>query len=183
VINLGNHRSLGNHPIDRNPGDRVKNPNPGLLLIKSYPALPESVPRARDALSAFATAAGAVGDELEDIRLAASEALTNAVVHAYKGGPGRLHLTAAVAAGELFVLIADDGAGLHAGTQRPGLGVGLALIASICDELTIVKRASGGTELRMRFALQASTSRSRRHSRGSVTSATSPASSSFSTTT
>jgi anti-sigma regulatory factor (Ser/Thr protein kinase) len=175
--------NLGKHPIDPNQGEAVRKPNSGLYLIKSYPAIRDSVPRARETLTAFAIAAGASGDELDDIRLAASEALTNAVIHAYRGEPGRVHMTAAVASGELYVLIADDGVGVHAGTERPGLGMGLALIASACDELIVVERASGGTELRMRFALRTSAPSSSDHSRGSVASATSPASSSFSTTT
>ena len=57
---------------------------------------------ARRALAAVAAAAGVAGERLDEIRLAVSEALTNAVVHAYRNGDlGRLHVTAAVAPGEL----------------------------------------------------------------------------------
>jgi hypothetical protein len=38
-------------------------------------------------------------------------------------------------------------------TNRPGLGLGLGLISQVTDELAIVPRASGGTEVRMRFDL------------------------------
>jgi hypothetical protein len=100
----------------------------GEALNKSYPAVPEAVPLARRALAAVAAEAGAAGDRLYDIRLAVSEALTNAVVHAYRGGKvGRLHVTAAVASDELWVLIADDGRGLHARNDSQGLGIGLSL--------------------------------------------------------
>ncbi len=153
----------------------MRMPDPGPCLIRSYPAVPESVPRARRALTAFAAAAGAAGKELDDIRLAASEALTNVVMHAYAGGSGLMHVTAAAAGGEVSVLIADDGGGLRAGTDAPGLGLGLALIAHACDELTVMKRASGGTELRMRFALDAAGPSSGDQPRGSVASAASPA--------
>lgn len=85
--------------------------------------------------------------------LASSEAVTNAVVHAYRGERGSVYVTAAVASGELWILIADDGCGLEARADRPGFGFGLGLIAQVTDELAVVARAHGGTELRMRFDL------------------------------
>jgi serine/threonine-protein kinase RsbW len=124
-------------------------------LTESYPALPESVPVARRALAAVAAMAGAGGERLEEIRLAVSEALTNAVVHAYRNhDAGRFHVTAAVASGELWVLIGDDGRGMHARNDSDGLGIGLALISGLSDDFTIVTRASGGTEVQMRFDLR-----------------------------
>jgi anti-sigma regulatory factor (Ser/Thr protein kinase) len=127
----------------------------GDALNQSYPAVAEAVPLARHALTDVARAAGAGGERLEEIRLAVSEALTNAVVHAYRGDePGRLHVTAAVASGELWVLIGDDGRGLHAWNDSRGLGIGLALISGLSDDFAIVTRASGGTEVQMRFDLE-----------------------------
>ncbi len=124
-------------------------------LNESYPAVPEAVPLARRALAAVAAAAGAAGERLDEIRLAVSEALTNAVVHAYQNGEaGRFHVTAAVTSDEMWVLIGDDGRGLHAWNDSRGLGIGLSLISGLSDDFTIVTRASGGTEVQMRFDLR-----------------------------
>jgi anti-sigma regulatory factor (Ser/Thr protein kinase) len=126
----------------------------GDALNQSYLAVPETVPLARRALTDVAAAAGAGGERLEEIRLAVSEALTNAVVHAYRGDePGHFHMTAAVAGGELWVLVSDDGRGLHAWNDSRGLGIGLSLISGLSDDFAIVTRASGGTEVQMRFDL------------------------------
>jgi len=126
----------------------------GDALNESYPAVAESVPLARRALTAVAARAGAGGDRLDEIRLAVSEALSNAVVHAYRNGkPGRIHITAAVAPGELWVLIGDDGRGMHAWNDSEGLGIGLSLISGLSDDFAIVTRASGGVEVQMRFDL------------------------------
>ena len=126
----------------------------GDALNESYPAVPEAVPLARRALTDVAAAAGAGGERLEEIRLAVSEALTNAVVHAYRDADsGQFQVTAAVASGELWVLIADDGRGLHAWNDSRGLGIGLSLISGLSDDFAIVTRASGGTEVQMRFDL------------------------------
>lgn len=123
------------------------------VLTESYPAVADAVPHARARVTGFASAAGAEGEALDAIRLAASEALTNVIVHAYPRDPGEVHVTVAVADGELWLLVGDDGQGLQARSERPGLGLGLALIAQLCDEFSIVKRSGGGTELRMRFKL------------------------------
>jgi serine/threonine-protein kinase RsbW len=152
-------------------------------MRETYPAVAESVAAARAALTRFAAQADLSTDRLESVRLAASEALTNAVKHAYPDGAGSIHVIAAVARGELCILITDDGCGLRPHLPRRGLGLGLTLIASLCDELQIVTRASGGTELSLWFKLTTSVPEPEGHSRGSVASAISPARSRFSTTT
>lgn len=152
-------------------------------LEQTYPALPDSVPTARRALTRFAAEAGASRRQLEAVRLAVSEALTNVVEHAYPDGEGSVQITAAIACGEICVLIADDGCGIHPHVPRGGLGLGLTLIASLCDELQIVKRSSGGTGLWLWFKLKTEASPFAGQLRGSVASATAPARSRFSTTT
>lgn len=121
----------------------------------TFPAVAESVPRVRRALVDFAWEAGADQQQVDALGLAVSEAVTNAVRHAYGEGFGEVHVTAALAGDELWVLVGDDGHGLKAPSHSPGLGMGLALIASVSDYFAVVTRASGGTELRMRFRLRA----------------------------
>ncbi|MDQ6836318.1 MAG: ATP-binding protein [Actinomycetota bacterium] len=122
-------------------------------LSLKLPTQAASVPLARRAVCQFAAQSGADETLIDAVRLATSEALTNAVVHAYRGEPGSVYVTAAAPSGELWVLIADDGGGLEPQADRPGLGLGLALIAQVSDELAIVPRAGRGTEVRMRFDL------------------------------
>src|SRR5205807_1693454 len=110
---------------------------------------------------------------------------TNVVLHAYPTAAGQIHVSAAVAGDELWILIADDGVGLHTGGTSGGLGIGLALIAELSDSFSVVNRASGGTEVRIRFDLQRKPNPHPAQSasvRGSVASASRPASSIFSTT-
>jgi anti-sigma regulatory factor (Ser/Thr protein kinase) len=150
-------------------------------LSHTYPAVSASVPSARAALSAFAARAGAAPEQVGAVRLASSEALTNSVLHAYRDSPGLIHVTAAVVADELWVLIADDGEGLEPRADRPGLGLGLGLIAQLTDDFAVGRRSCGGTEVSMRFDLvggQVPDS----HGRGSSASAIRPASPRFSTT-
>jgi serine/threonine-protein kinase RsbW len=126
-------------------------------LNQTYPATPGSVTEARSRVADFAAAAGAASTQVDGVRLAVSEAMTNAVLHAYRGGPGSIYVNAAVAAGELWILISDDGCGLEPRADRPGLGLGLGLISQVSDDFAIVSRASGGTEVRMRFNVASAT--------------------------
>lgn len=145
------------------------------MLSETFPAVPASVPQARHAVERFAEAAGMTGDDLDSLRLAVSEAISNVVRHAYRSGEeGAIHVLAAIAGDELWVLIGDDGHGLQAVSDDPGLGVGLALIASVSDHFAVINRSGGGTELRMRFQLARlprRLARPARHRRGSVASA------------
>jgi serine/threonine-protein kinase RsbW len=141
---------------------------PGETFTESFPALPDAVALARNALTDFAREAGAGEDQLEAVRLATSEAVTNAVMHAYdKGQKGTVQVSASYIEDELWLLVADGGKGLRPRAKSPGLGLGLALIAQLADEFQILSRGSGGTELRLRFKLPTPKRRSERQRRGS----------------
>jgi hypothetical protein len=63
-------------------------------------------------------------------------------------------VTGAAVPGELWILIADDGAGLRAeGSDNRGLGLGLGWMAQFSDGFTLLTRSSGGLEVRLRFEL------------------------------
>lgn len=129
--------------------------SPEAALHHSWPAVAETTTVARRAVVDFAEQAGATSEELEAVQLAVSEAVTNAVMHAYRDrDPGLVHVSAALAGDELWVLVADDGCGLSPRDDSPGAGYGLRLIAQAADQLTVVRRGDGGTELRMRFDLE-----------------------------
>jgi anti-sigma regulatory factor (Ser/Thr protein kinase) len=120
---------------------------------QSYPAVASSVPRARSEVARFAADVGARLDTVEAIRLATSEAVTNVVLHSQDSSSARVRVDAAINGGALSMLVSDDGGGLRPRFDRSGLGLGLALIAQASDELEVIQREDGSTELRMRFGL------------------------------
>ena len=126
-----------------------------------YPTAPESVGSVRRALASFSREIGASEATIADVELAVSEAVTNVVVHAYRDAAeaGTIEIAGALASGELWVIVADTGSGLHPRRDSPGLGLGLGLIAQVSDGVDLVHRASGGLELRMRFVLARSDAR------------------------
>jgi anti-sigma regulatory factor (Ser/Thr protein kinase) len=114
------------------------------------PGTPLGVSRLRRAMAELAKDCGMDAEGIGDVRLAVTEAATNAVIHAYAQSEGELRVTAAVHQGELAIAISDTGPGLVERRDSPGLGLGLSLIASVTERLRIVND-SGGTEIHMAF--------------------------------
>jgi anti-sigma regulatory factor (Ser/Thr protein kinase) len=124
----------------------------GRALDLDLPAVAESCPQARGAVRA---ALAGTGVDVADVDLAVSEAVTNVVLHAYRDqdpsdGPGRLRITLDLEAGAALVTVVDDGLGMTPRDDTPGLGLGLSVIATVCDDLDVVQRADG-TTVQMRF--------------------------------
>jgi anti-sigma regulatory factor (Ser/Thr protein kinase) len=89
-----------------------------------------------------------------DVVLAASEALSNAVMHAFPEEPGTMRIAVTAPAGWLVVEVSDDGVGIRPRVGSAGAGLGLAVIASLATELVLGQGADGrGTRVVMRFAL------------------------------
>jgi anti-sigma regulatory factor (Ser/Thr protein kinase) len=103
-------------------------------------------------VAAFATRAGMGERGVGDIRLAVSEAATNAVVHGYRGNEGTLVVNAQIDGHDLVVTVSDTGLGLSPRPDSPGLGLGMPLMASVTSSFTVVSTGSG-TEVHMTFAM------------------------------
>ncbi len=118
-------------------------------------AVPASVPVLRSDIAAFASKAGVREPLLSSIKLAVSEAVTNAVLHAYVGRrTGQVRLTASIEDDRLHIEVSDDGSGMMPRLDSPGLGVGLPFIADTADALAISASPRGGAHLLMTFELQ-----------------------------
>jgi anti-sigma regulatory factor (Ser/Thr protein kinase) len=91
------------------------------------------------------------GFDDDAVALAATEAITNVVRHAYpRSGPVTLSVEAS--AEEILVVVADEGIWTRKGTTRrdPSHGVGVALIHELCARARIEPTHSG-TTVTMRF--------------------------------
>jgi two-component sensor histidine kinase len=106
------------------------------------------VARARHAVADFGRHFGADAD---DVALAVSEAVSNAVIHAFRGRePGTIQVRAFADGEEFVVSVTDDGVGVSPNPDSPGMGLGLALIGSLSGAVEMFKGGSG-TTLVMRF--------------------------------
>ena len=113
-------------------------------------AQPPSVGALRASVVEFAEEIGF--EDTGPIALAVSEALTNAVLHAYRDmDVGDLRVVACDKPDRLVVVVRDYGGGMLPRADSPGLGLGLPLISSMTDALQIEAADGAGTLLRMHF--------------------------------
>jgi len=121
------------------------------LLDVHLPAEPRSASRARravlEALSGIAVDKDAVG-------VVVSEAVTNAVVHAYRDReqPGLVHVCASLDDDGIEVAVDDDGLGMRPRIDSPGVGLGLPLMGDLADRVEVSSRGPG-TRIAAFFAL------------------------------
>jgi anti-sigma regulatory factor (Ser/Thr protein kinase) len=114
------------------------------------PGTPLGVRMLRREIADIARDCGMDDAGVADVRLAVTEAATNAVMHAYDQTPGELTVSAVVEDGELAIVVGDTGGGFDERRESPGLGVGLSIIATVADRLRIVSNP-GRTEIHMAF--------------------------------
>jgi two-component sensor histidine kinase len=115
----------------------------GAIVKLDLPSAPPSIKRARDAVASLAENVGASAG---DVKLAVSEAVTNAVVHAFRDrAPGTISVKAEVDHGELVVIVADDGSGMRPNPDSTGLGLGISLITSLAREARFDSSPNGLT--------------------------------------
>jgi serine/threonine-protein kinase RsbW len=122
--------------------------SPDDSVTLELPATPESVPRARHAAVRLAREVGAAGS---DVAIAVSEAVANAVQHAYRDGGGRIGFAGWVDRGRLVFEVVDHGIGIRPNPSSPGLGIGMSLIGLLADDVRI-DAGPGGTTVEMSFA-------------------------------
>jgi serine/threonine-protein kinase RsbW len=121
----------------------------------TLPARLDAPSVARRLTCQFATAHDADEDTVAAVALCVSEAVANAVVHAYRDAdqPGDVEIEAQKPNGYLCIYVRDRGQGMNPRLDSPGLGLGLPIIAESTTSLEVRRSSAGGTELVMRFDL------------------------------
>src|SRR3954468_10308018 len=109
------------------------------------PAEPASVGIARGHVRRFAQEQGVRAEDVVDVALALTEAVTNAVLHAFiDRAPGTIWVVAATGADELTVTVTDDGRGMQPRADSPGLGLGLPTIGRLAAFVALRAPPGGG---------------------------------------
>lgn len=122
-------------------------------LTLRVPATEDSLPVVRQALRSLGETVAAETEALEDAELAVTEALANAVEHAYPDGDGDVLVRFEPREEELVVTVRDHGEGMPAEIRRSSgdRGFGLSMIEGIAKQVEI--READGTEIEMEFLL------------------------------
>jgi anti-sigma regulatory factor (Ser/Thr protein kinase) len=92
----------------------------------------------------MAEVARQVGAPEGDVKLAVSEAVSNAVTHAFRGRePGTITVNATQEPGRLRITVADNGIGMTPNLDSAGLGFGVSLIVKVANEVQFDSSANG----------------------------------------
>jgi anti-sigma regulatory factor (Ser/Thr protein kinase) len=129
--------------------------NGGPPIRLRVPARAENVFVVRQALTGLGQALALDRAQIDDIKIAVTEACTNVVLHAYRDTSGPLEIEAWPSDGQLLVVVRDEGRGItpRAEPPTPGLGLGMPLMAALTEEMRIAHGPEGGTEVHMTFVL------------------------------
>lgn len=115
---------------------------------------------ARSVVGAFCTQLNPTLDEINDVKTAVSEAVTNSIVHAYEGKGGEVEISARIEDGAIHIEVRDGGIGIADVekarqpffTTKPGderSGMGFTVMESFMDSLEVISVASEGTAVKM----------------------------------
>lgn len=131
----------------------------------TMPSLSVNESTARAVVSSFLVQMNPTVEELSDIRTAVSEAVTNSVVHGYRGTKGNIELTVKILPQrEVYIRIKDKGCGINdvkqameplftTAPEEERSGLGFSVMESFTDRLTVKSKVGKGTTVVMRKKL------------------------------
>lgn len=115
---------------------------------------------ARITVAAFVSQLDPTVEEIADIKTAVSEAVTNAVVHAYKDMEGSVKINTKIEDNKIIIEVIDSGQGIEnieeakkplftskEGEERSGMG--FTIMESFMDELNVESVIGLGTKVTM----------------------------------
>ena len=116
---------------------------------------------ARVVIAVFASRLNPTLEELDDLKTAVSEAVTNAVIHGYQGREGIIYIEAAAEEQTLEVVVRDKGIGIAdvekamepmytSDISGERSGMGFSFMEAFMDEVQVESSPGGGTTVRMK---------------------------------
>lgn len=126
-----------------------------------FPSKPENVAFARSCVGAFASQLDCTLEEIEEVKLVVSEAVSNCIIHGYDGRSGeKIRMNVSILDNDgLEIVVEDFGRGIEdleqamkpAYSTDPGrMGLGFTFMKSFSDELDVVSEPHKGTCVRLR---------------------------------
>lgn len=116
---------------------------------------------ARVVVSVFMARMNPTLEELDDVKTAVSEAVTNAVIHGYQGKGGTIYLAVEIMEKELTVIIKDTGVGIPnipqamepmftTDPEGERSGMGFSFMEAFMDEVNVESAPGQGTVVTMK---------------------------------
>ena len=129
-------------------------------MLVEFDAIGENEGFARAVVAAFASGLNPTLEELGDVKVAVSEAVTNGIIHGYGGQPGKIRIRAWKEGQTLTVQVEDRGKGIPdiekamepMFTTKPEeerSGMGFSFMEAFTDDLQVESHVGEGTRVTM----------------------------------
>ena len=126
----------------------------------TFISLPENERIGRTMAAAFAAMINPTLEELSDFKTAVSEAVTNAIIHAYPEGRVEIKMSLERKGREFTVIVSDEGKGMEnvrksmeplytTLPEQERSGMGFTFMEAFTDKLEVESRPGHGTIVRM----------------------------------
>lgn len=133
------------------------------LVKMELKSIGENVAIARMALSSFLMSCDLSLNELDEIKIALSEAISNSIIHGYNNEDNHLvRVIFEVKDDELFLAVEDDGKGIGDiekameptySTQEDHMGLGFVFMQTFMDQVEVSSEVNKGTKVVMQKSL------------------------------
>ena len=125
-----------------------------------FAALSENEPFARNAVAAFCLGLNPTLDELSDVKTAVSEAVTNCIVHGYRGASGTVCIECETEGCAVHITVSDRGRGIEdvkralepfytTAEEEERSGMGFTIMQTFMSDFGIESEVGRGTRVRM----------------------------------
>lgn len=125
-----------------------------------FRSLPENVSFARSCVGAFASQLDCTLDDIEEIKLVVSEAVSNSIIHGYDNDPAQKVeiMVSIMDHGSLEIIVKDYGRGIEDINQAmeptyssdpARMGLGFTFMRSFMDEIEVISQPGEGTSVRL----------------------------------
>ncbi len=128
-------------------------------LKLSFMSIAENVALARVAVAAFAAQLDFTLEDIEEIKVAVSEAVSNCIIHGYENDPNRtVNIICTIYDDVLEILVEDEGKGIADiskalqpafSTDPERMGLGFTFMQSFMDKVDVKSALNKGTTVTM----------------------------------
>ena len=130
------------------------------FIRAEFASLSENEALARVIVSAFIARLDPTLEELDDVRTAVSEAVTNAIIHGYGHTEGIVYLTCELSGTAVTITVEDHGIGIADVSQamqplytskpeEERSGMGFTMMQTFMDDLSVTSAPGAGTKVVM----------------------------------
>lgn len=140
--------------MSEKPGSKVVN-----FMSMEFLSLPENVALSRVVVASFAAQLDVTVTEMEELKVATSEAVSNCIIHGYNNQPiGKVWLSVTLFDNRLEIIIKDAGVGIKDveaamepafSTDPERMGLGFVFMQSFMDHVEVESELEKGTVVKL----------------------------------